>query len=197
MPTIKIKKDNKWEYAGGGSPIEIDETLSIQGAAADAKVTGEALTDVVYVNNEDDNSATLFSDKEKTSSVFPRTKTSAVSNEDGVKLDVLLNELKESLSNVSTSETFAAILPANGWIVESSAAGIYKQEITVEGLLSEDVPIIDINNMADSISFEEKIERLNQWNYVYGGHTNGADKLVVRMLRMPTVDIPIQIKVVR
>lgn len=33
---------------------------------------------------------TLFSDKEKTAPVFPRTKTSAITNDEGIELDTLL-----------------------------------------------------------------------------------------------------------
>ena len=40
---------------------------------------------------------TLFSNPEKTEALFPRTKTSAVTNDDGISLDVLLQNV-ESVS---------------------------------------------------------------------------------------------------
>lgn len=43
---------------------------------------------------------TLFSDKEKTAPVFPRTKVSAVSDDDGVGLNVLLDNVNEAIDNV-------------------------------------------------------------------------------------------------
>lgn len=45
MPVIKIKKeDGTWEEISGGSGgVEVDASLSIEGAAADAKAVGDAL----------------------------------------------------------------------------------------------------------------------------------------------------------
>ena len=45
---------------------------------------------------------TLFSDKLKTEALFPRTKTSAVSNADGVGLDALLSNIHTELENKAT-----------------------------------------------------------------------------------------------
>ena len=42
---------------------------------------------------------TLFKDKEKTQGVFPRTKVSAISDEDGVGLDALLADINTSLGS--------------------------------------------------------------------------------------------------
>lgn len=46
---------------------------------------------------------TLFEDKEKTQAVLPRTKISAVSDNDGVGLDVLLADIDTQIGNISTA----------------------------------------------------------------------------------------------
>lgn len=45
---------------------------------------------------------TLFSDKDKTEALFPRTKVSAVSDDDGTGLNVLLEEINNTASNLQT-----------------------------------------------------------------------------------------------
>lgn len=45
---------------------------------------------------------TLFEDKEHEQAIFPRTKTSAISDENNVGLDVIIDELKKSVSNGKT-----------------------------------------------------------------------------------------------
>lgn len=45
---------------------------------------------------------TLFSDKEKTQPIFPRTKIKAVSDDNGVRLDVVLEEMKTATNNAQT-----------------------------------------------------------------------------------------------
>ena len=46
---------------------------------------------------------TLFSDIEKTTPLFPRTKVSAVSDENGVGLDVILDEVRDSVNHIDLS----------------------------------------------------------------------------------------------
>ena len=43
MPVLKVKKNGTWEEVSGGSSVEVDTSLSIEGAAADAKAVGDAL----------------------------------------------------------------------------------------------------------------------------------------------------------
>lgn len=49
---------------------------------------------------------TLFSDEAKTTPVFPRTKVSAVSDENGVGLDGTLNEINQTLESLGTQVTY-------------------------------------------------------------------------------------------
>lgn len=41
---------------------------------------------------------TLYSDKEKTEALFPRTKTNAISDENGVGLDALLDRIESQVT---------------------------------------------------------------------------------------------------
>ena len=50
---------------------------------------------------------TLFSDKEKTTPVFPRTKVSAVSDENGVGLDALLDATMQKTGGTFTGDVAA------------------------------------------------------------------------------------------
>jgi len=43
MPVLKIYKNGIWEEVSGGSSVEVDASLSVEGQAADAKAVGEAL----------------------------------------------------------------------------------------------------------------------------------------------------------
>lgn len=45
---------------------------------------------------------TLFSDKNKTEALFPRTKVSAISDDNGVGLNVILDDINTKVANVKT-----------------------------------------------------------------------------------------------
>ena len=60
---------------------------------------------------------TLFSDREKTTPVFPRTKVAAVSDENGVGLDIILSEMDadiETKINAVTENTQNMLSNVNG-----------------------------------------------------------------------------------
>lgn len=58
---------------------------------------------------------TLYSDKEKTEALFPRTKTSAVSNASGVGLDAIIDNITENYATQSfvTNKIVEAQLSGN------------------------------------------------------------------------------------
>lgn len=91
--------------SGGGGTVEVDPTLSIEGMAADAKAVGDALSDVVFSDEEDGKIKTLYSDKEKTEALFPRTKVNAVSDEDGTGLNVILDTMVRTGDPIENMET--------------------------------------------------------------------------------------------
>ena len=56
MPVLKRKNEQgQWEViGGGGSNVEVDKTLSVDGMAADAKIVGDAIEDIkIYKQDEE------------------------------------------------------------------------------------------------------------------------------------------------
>ena len=48
---------------------------------------------------------TLYEDKEKTQGIFPRTKISAISDDEGTGLDAIISELQNVDTELSTTST--------------------------------------------------------------------------------------------
>ena len=111
---------------------------------------------------------TLFSDKEKTEALFPRTKTSAVSNEDGIGLDALMENLIYSSNENLNQDT----VPLNadtlgGFPAEDYASKLYVKEqilkvqegtgvdlsefATKEDLASIDFPVDSVNGKTGTV----------------------------------------------
>lgn len=93
-------------------------------------------------------------------------------------------------------QSFTATILASGWTTENAAAGIYKQTVTVPGLLATDSPIVDIDMMSDSAAFEVKLSRLEAWANVYSAWAT-TNAINIRMSELPTIDIPIKMVVIR
>ena len=56
---------------------------------------------------------TLYSDKEKTEALFPRTKTSAVSDDEGRGLDAILEDIQYKISSgIIDDSLYGEILPS-------------------------------------------------------------------------------------
>ena len=146
----------------------------------------------------------LFADKEKTIPVFPRTKVSAISDDSGVGLDALLDNISVSFNTVSqritetntnlqqkaTTAAYTGTLSSSGW----SSSAPYTQSITVSGILGTDNPFVDLelSNVADSAAVIEA------WNLV-GRVVASADGVITAYCYedKPTVNVPILLKVVR
>lgn len=68
---------------------------------------------------------TLYKDKEQTIGLFPRTKTSAISNADGRGLDAIIENIETEISNRQTIIEHGAELPAAG-----NPGRIFLKEVT-------------------------------------------------------------------
>lgn len=124
----------------------------------------------------------LFADKEKTSPIFPRTKVKAISDDDGIGLNVLLDE-KASVQKY----------PATIGTTWTGSTAPYVQEIAVNGIAADDTPIVDLI-MSGTYTTDET--RLTEWGKIYRIVT-AANKITVYAKEATTAELPIQLQVVR
>ena len=87
------------------------------------------------------------------------------------------------------STTYTATV-ATGW---SGSAAPYSKAVTITGLLATDKPIVDL---VASSTYETAEAQIEAWGYVYRAVT-AANKLTLYATEKPTVNLPIQVKVVR
>lgn len=85
--------------------------------------------------------------------------------------------------------SYTATIPASGW---AGSAAPYTCDVTVTGLLAVDMPIVDIIPSATYATAETQIEA---YGHIYRMVTQ-ENKIVAYATDKPTVDIPIQVKVV-
>ena len=97
---------------------------------------------------------TLFSDKEKTKALFPRTKTSAVSNSEGKGLDVILENLPY-FSDADSSKVASA--PMNADTLGGHPASDFALAYDVENMTYEDVGAAPAGNYATESFVTNKI----------------------------------------
>ena len=110
------------------------------------------------------------------------------------QLDEELNSHKnESASLDNLGHVKHAVLTATLDTNWSGSAAPYTKTITVSGILATDTPIIDIV-MSGTYSTDEA--RIEAWGYIYRAVTD-ADSITFYATDKPTVDLPIQIRVVR
>lgn len=133
---------------------------------------------------------TLFTNKEKTEALFPRTKVNAITDDNGIGLNILLENIETSLVKKATTTSYTGTFSSSGW----SSTAPYTQSITVDGILVTDNPFVDIDlsNVSDGSAVTEA------WNCVSRVTASANDTITVYCYEeKPTVDIPIILKVVR
>ncbi len=94
------------------------------------------------------------------------------------------------IADGAVSQTFTATITAAGW---TGDAAPYTNEVTVTGLTADDNPFVD---MIASSAFETAETEIEAFASIYRMVT-AENKLTVYAAEKPTVDIGIQIKVVR
>lgn len=85
---------------------------------------------------------------------------------------------------------YTATIATTSW---TTASAPYTSSITVTGILATDTPIIDVVMTGTFVDDEGIIEA---WGGVYRAETT-ADVVTFSATELPTVDLPIQLKVVR
>lgn len=86
---------------------------------------------------------------------------------------------------------FTATLSSASWTGSSAP---YSKEITVSGILATDKPDIDLDLSSSTYSNVETIQ--TDWSKIYRA-VSGAGTITFYASEVPTIDIPLQIKVVR
>lgn len=94
------------------------------------------------------------------------------------------------IADGAVSQTFTATITAAGWTGDATP---YTNEVTVTGLTADDNPFVD---MIASSTFETAETEIEAFANIYRMAT-AENKLTVYAAEKPTVDIAIQIKVVR
>lgn len=98
-------------------------------------------------------------------------------------------EVKETAETKATASYFTVTLPSTDWTGDSAP---YTQTATVEGILATDSPIVDI-----LLTEESETAELEAWGYI-GRIDTAADSITATCFEdKPSVDLNIQIKVVR
>ena len=98
--------------------------------------------------------------------------------------------LLTALNNKATTVTYTATIPTTDW---TGAEAPYSKTVTVTGVAVEDNPIVDLV-LTGTYATDQDI--LTAWGQVYRIVTT-ANAITVYSNEAPTVDIPIQLKVVR
>lgn len=99
--------------------------------------------------------------------------------------------LEARLASKASTNLYTATIPTSGW----SGSAPYTLEVTINGILSTDVPNIDIDLSSANTDTAKKI--IEEWTKV-GRITTAANKITVYCYEeKPSVALPIQLKVVR
>lgn len=98
--------------------------------------------------------------------------------------------LQTALDNKAAVSTYSATLLSTGW---TGDAAPYAQEVTVTGITAADTPLVDIVQTGTEATDEPMREA---WG-VITRIVAGAGKITAYASEKPTVDVPIQLKVVK
>lgn len=107
--------------------------------------------------------------------------------------DALDSHKAESASLDNLGHVKYAILTATLDTNWSGSAAPYTKTVTVSGILATDTPIIDV---VMSGTYSTDSARAKVWGYIYRAVT-GNGTITFYATEKPTVELPIQIKVVR
>ena len=119
--------------------------------------------------------------------IYPLTTYDQILMPDGSRWEGLLD-----VGNNLFINRFTMTLPADNWILENEE-GPYTQQISLSGILSKDVPIIDINmtgkNTKDAIA-----ELKNNWALVDNYEIVSNDTIKFSCWEeSPTIDLPLKL----
>lgn len=180
-------------------PFTLDKTLSVEGAAADAKATAEAIEKAKndaaeYADLHSKNEANPHKVTKKQVGLDKVDNTSdsekPVSTAQAEAIQKVADKVTQVNRDKAETKPYFGILLATGWTEESP----FVQEIIVDGILEEDDPFVDVN-LSD---VDDVLSVIEAWGMV-GRCTASADNTITVYCyqEKPSVDIPLKFKVVR
>ena len=92
-------------------------------------------------------------------------------------------------TEVSASKFYTIILPASNW----SDSAPYTQSVTVNGIVADDNPIVDIN-MSDTLDSSATLE---SWNLVDRISTTNGNIIAYCYNEKPTIDLSVNLMVIK
>lgn len=96
----------------------------------------------------------------------------------------------ESEANKTVVDLYNATLLSSGW----SSSAPYTQTLSIQGILSTDIPVVDV---VLSSTTSTAVSQLEAWGYVSKIETAANSITATCLKEKPTINIPIQLKVVR
>ena len=101
-----------------------------------------------------------------------------------------VNGLQAALDGKATAALYTLTLPSTGW---TGDAAPYAQEVTVTGITAADTPLVDIVQTGTESTDEPMREAWGMVTRIVAG----VGKITAYASEKPTVDVPIQLKVVK
>lgn len=176
-------------------PYQLDPTLSVYGAGAEAEATGKAIAEAKQLTENHANNTSNPHNVSKTQVGLGNVDNTSdmnkpVSTAQKEAIEKAKNDAISVANDKATTETLKGTLLASGW----SESAPFTQTVTIEGMLSTDYPFVDI----DLSNAEDPQKVIEGWNMV-GRVTVDSDHTIIGYCyeEVPSVDIPVVFKVVR
>lgn len=146
------------------------------------KVTGKGLSTEDYTTNE----------KTKLSGIEAEANKTVITQSTGSSTTSVMsqNAVTTQLNDKATTTLYTATLLSSSW----SNSAPYTQTVNISGILSTDVPIIDVVLSSTTSTAKSQME---SWSFVSKIDISSGSILATCFEEKPTIDIPIQLKIVR
>lgn len=169
----------------------VDATLTKTGWAADAKEVGEQLRNISGAGELSANAIAKATAAESAATAAVSAANEAKNT--AASANSAANTAKTAADN-ATSFDVSVTVPTTGWTTVAGAAYSYI-DIAAEGVLSTHNPVVDFDG-GHSQTAAAQLEKLEWWATVFKVATyNGSIRIFAT--EIPSVDVPIIIKVVR
>ena len=103
---------------------------------------------------------------------------------------VNLNKMEQGIFDAATTVDYTVTIPSTSW---TGASAPFTKSVTVTGILSTDVPIVDI---VATGTYATDLIITENWGKIYR-ITTATNSITVYATEVPSADIPIILKVVR